>query len=102
MIKLISKDNPDILAFRVMGEMQQEDVDWLVERTIQKQERSDKGVLLYVEFEHFGELTLARMWTHFKMLLDHVFKLMDKIDPPVKEDNTKAIVNDTSAATGNK
>jgi|GEM_PF-5906550 len=80
MIKLISVDNPDILAFRVSEEMQQEDVDWMVQRIIKKQERANQNVLLYVEFEDFGELTLKRMWTHFKMLLDHVFKLMDKVN----------------------
>lgn len=76
MIKLISKNDPDILAFRIREELEQEDVDWLIKRVVKRQKNKDENLLLYVEFENFGELTYARMWKHFKMLVDHVMKLM--------------------------
>ncbi|WP_194850393.1 SpoIIAA family protein [Nonlabens antarcticus] len=80
MIKLISKQDPDILAFRVKEELEKEDVDWLIERVEKKEERMDQPILLYIEFENFGELTFTRMWAQFKKLLTHVVDLMAKVN----------------------
>ena len=79
MIKLTSKDNPEILAFKVIRELEQEDVDWLIERICKRQERNKETVLLYVEFEDFGELTLSRMWSHFKMFVSHLGELIANV-----------------------
>jgi len=76
MIKLISKNNREILAFRVINELEKEDVEWLVKRVDNREEKIDNSVLLYVEFEDFGELTLSRTWNHFKMFLTHILDLM--------------------------
>ncbi|BAO56502.1 SpoIIAA family protein [Nonlabens marinus] len=76
MIKLIAVENPEILAFKVIQELEKDDVDWLIERIAKREKRQDESVLLYVEFEDFGELTITRIWDHFKMLLNHIMELL--------------------------
>ena len=79
MIKLISKEHPEILAFKVIKELEKEDVEWLIERISKRSGVKNEPVLLYVEFEDFGELTISRMWSHFKMFLKHVMELISNV-----------------------
>jgi hypothetical protein len=79
MIKLISKDNPNILAFRVSKEIEQEDVDWIVKRICERHDHTHEDVMLYVEFVNFGEMTVSRMWEQFKMFVGHLFELMKNV-----------------------
>ncbi|PRP66684.1 SpoIIAA family protein [Nonlabens agnitus] len=79
MIKLVNRENPDILAFMIKTQMEQEDVDWLVERIDQKYSRTKTAVSLYVKFEDFEELTLSTYWEYFKMLLEYVIDLIKSV-----------------------
>ena len=79
MIKLVNRENPDILAFMIKTQMEQEDVDWLIERIDQKYSRTKTAVSLYVKFEEFEELTLSNTWDYFKMLLEYVIDLIKSV-----------------------
>jgi len=79
MIKLISKNNLQILAFKVTHDLEKDDVDWLVKRISNREDRFEHSVFLYVEFEDFGELTFTRVWDHFKMFMDHIVELVQKV-----------------------
>jgi hypothetical protein len=79
MIKLISKENPSILAFRVYEEINIEDVDWIVKRSCKRHDHTHEDVMLYLEFVNFGEMTVNRMWEQFKMFVEHLFELMKNV-----------------------
>jgi hypothetical protein len=79
MIKLISKENSSILAFRVSKEIEKDDVDWIVKRIGDRHDHTHENVMLYVEFVNFGEMTLSRMWEHFKMFVGNLFELMKNV-----------------------
>ena len=97
MIKLVSRDNPDILAFKVKNEVDQEDVDWLVERIGQKYSKTQNSVSVYVEFENFEEITLSSSWKYLKMLLEYTFKLIKKVDKLAAITSSKALRKKLSA-----
>ena len=79
MIKLISSSHDSILAFRITDELVQDDTDWLIRRVQRKHDHTATEVNLYLEFQDFGTLTLSRIWEHFKMFLDSLFKLMKNV-----------------------
>ena len=47
-----------------------------MQRIEQKYDRTDSNIYLYVKFEDFGELTMARTIECFTMFLKHVVKLV--------------------------
>jgi hypothetical protein len=79
MIKHIPFPNPDVLAFKVINDLNEEDVEWLVKLVNKDYNLQEQQVLLYVEFEDFGELTLERMWEHLKLFFNHIFDLIKKV-----------------------
>lgn len=79
MIKRISVDDTDLLAFQITLEMEEEDVEWMLQRVVKQKDRTEKQVLLYLEFENFGEMTLPRIWDHFKMFMDSILVMIKNV-----------------------